>query len=100
MGDPVMDQQEQEALMATVPDTPVTATMAAIGHTGAAAGMMSVAVATLAITHRKVPPTARTETTSAEIQFVDQETPLDGDYVLVITHTSNGNATALVLSAP
>ncbi|MGB0597029.1 MAG: beta-ketoacyl-[acyl-carrier-protein] synthase family protein [Rubripirellula sp.] len=100
MGDPVMDQQEREALMATVPDAPVIATMAAIGHTGAAAGMMSVAAATLAITHRKIPPTARTETTSAEIQFVDQETPLDGDYVLVITHTSNGNATALVLSAP
>ncbi len=100
MGDPVMDQQEREALLATVPDSPVTATMAAIGHTGAAAGMMNVATAALAISHRKIPPTARTETTSADVRFVDQETTLDSDHVLVITHTSNGNAIALILSAP
>ncbi|MEM1069134.1 MAG: beta-ketoacyl synthase N-terminal-like domain-containing protein [Planctomycetota bacterium] len=100
MGDPVVDQQEIAAIEKTIPGVPVTATIASLGHTGAASGMIDIATGALAIMNRTVPPTLMTETSDTTVGLLDEAKPLEGDCVLVLSHTSNGNATAIILSNP
>jgi 3-oxoacyl-[acyl-carrier-protein] synthase II len=96
MGDPQIDAAERDALQATVPNCPVTAPISLVGHTGSACGAIGLVTAVLSLQHGLVPPTLRTATT-AEIGFCDQPSPLDGDFVLAISHTSQGSATAILL---
>ena len=100
MGDPCMDHQESEALAAAVPNAPVTAPISAVGHTGAASGMIGLATGVLAIAHQTIPPTHMTETTPRDVGLVAEAQPLGKEYVLVVSHTSHGNATALLLATP
>jgi 3-oxoacyl-[acyl-carrier-protein] synthase II len=98
-GDPVIDLCERKALAATVPDVPAVATIASLGHTGAACGTIDLATGALAIAKGVVPPTIRTDSTSREVAFQDRPQTLEGDYVLCVSHTSEGNATAIILGA-
>lgn len=96
-GDPTSDAAEREALAAVVPGRPVTAPIASLGHTGAASGGLGLAVGALAVASSTVPPTIRTATTSSEVGFQDEAAPLEGDYVLCLSHTTEGNAMAILL---
>jgi 3-oxoacyl-[acyl-carrier-protein] synthase II len=96
-GDPESDAAERAALLATLPDQPVVAPMASLGHTGAASGSIELATAVLSLVHQTLPPTIRVKSTSDQIRFLDQPAPFQGDYALSLTYTSEGNATALLL---
>jgi 3-oxoacyl-[acyl-carrier-protein] synthase II len=96
-GDPEIDAAERAALSDTLPEQPVVAPIASLGHTGAASGSIEMATAVLALVHQTVPPTICVESTSEQIRFLDQPQPLQGDYALSLTYTSEGNATALLL---
>jgi 3-oxoacyl-(acyl-carrier-protein) synthase len=98
-GDPLVDLCEREALRVTVPDVPAVATIASLGHTGAACGAIDLATGALAIANGVVPPTIQTDSTSREVAFQDRPQTLQGDHVLCISHTSEGSATAIILTA-
>ena len=98
MGDPVMDEAERMAIAEMVPGVPVVAPIAALGHAGAASGSVGLVTGLLSITQKLIPPTPRTTTTS-DVGFVDQPTPLGEGAVLCLSQTSEGSATALVLSS-
>ena len=97
MGDPSMDAAEATAIQATLPDCPVIAPMASIGHTGAASGGFGLAVGALALQNGTIPPTIRVETTSSTIAFTSQPQKLQRDHVLCLSHTSEGAAWAILL---
>ncbi len=97
-GDPLIDAAEREALKSTVPKVPVAAPAAALGHTGAAAGSIGLAVGVLALVSDTVPPTLSTDATLASVGFRDRAEPMAGEHVLCLSHTSEGSATAIVLA--
>lgn len=97
MGDPQIDAAEREALLATVPDCPITAPIGSLGHTGAACGGLNLATAVMAIQTKQIPPTNRSSSTTTEINLLGESAPLQGDYVLALSHTSQGSAMAIVL---
>ena len=99
MGDPVMDAAEREALVATLPGVPVVAPIAAVGHTGAASGCLGLVTGVLAIANGVIPPTSQTETTDRSIGLCDAPKPLAENFVVCLSQTSEGNATAIILSA-
>ncbi len=99
-GDPLVDAAEREALASTVPAAPVTAPSAALGHTGAAIGSIGLAVGALALAHATIPPTLGAGTSSAKVGFRDCGEPMVGEHVLCLAHTSEGSATAIILSQP
>ncbi len=96
-GDRDMDTAEREALSATLPGRPVVAPIAALGHTGAASGSISLITAILALSKQTVPPTIRVDSTSRDIGFRDEAEPMKGDFALSLTHSAEGNATAILL---
>lgn len=98
MGDRSIDSAEREALHAVVPRRPVTAPMASLGHTGAASGAMSLATAVLALANGIVPPTLQTVTTASDVGLCEDVSRFEEDYVLSVAHTSQGNATAIILA--
>jgi 3-oxoacyl-[acyl-carrier-protein] synthase II len=98
MGEPQIDAAEREALASVVPGRPSTAPIAALGHTGAASGEISLVVAALALASGTVPPTIRTDTTSSEIGFRNDPEPMEGNHVLCLSHTTEGSATAIILA--
>ncbi len=98
MGDPLIDAAEREALQETVPGIPVVATIASLGHTGAASGSIDLATAALAISKRTVPPTIHANSAAPAVAFQDQPQPLRADHVLCLSHNSEGNATAIILA--
>ena len=98
-GDPSIDRAEQEAINACLPGVAVTAPIAALGHTGAAAGAMNVAVGALAIEHRQIPPTIGANLSSRTANFVAETMPLEKLAVVCLSHTSEGSAIATVLVA-
>ena len=97
MGDPVMDEAERIALAEMLPEVSVVAPIAALGHSGAASGSIGLVTGVLAIAQKLIPPTPRTPTTS-DVGFVDQPTPLGEGAVICLSQTSEGGATAVVLS--
>jgi 3-oxoacyl-[acyl-carrier-protein] synthase II len=100
MGDPIIDLAERTALSEVVPDTPVVATIAALGHSGAASGMVDLVAGALAIMKRQVPPTIQHDSSAATIGFCDAPEAMAQKHVLCLSHTSEGNAIAMVLEAP
>ena len=97
MGDPSMDFAEATAIESLLPNCPVTAPMASIGHTGAASGGFGLAVGVQAIQNDTIPPTIRVATTSPAIAFTSKPQKLQGNYVLCLSHTSEGAAWAILL---
>lgn len=100
MGDPVIDAAESEAIKATLPDTPVTATIAALGHTGAASGTIDVVTAAMALATQTIPPTIGADRHTSTAAVENEPVPLEGSHVLCLSHTSEGNATAVILAQP
>ncbi|MEL6108683.1 MAG: beta-ketoacyl synthase N-terminal-like domain-containing protein [Planctomycetota bacterium] len=88
VGDRSLDRAEAEAVQASGIDCPCTAIAASIGHTGAASGMLELATAALATESGIAPPTRNL---SVESQ------PVSGPLVLCLSHSTNGNAIAVLL---
>lgn len=98
MGDPARDTAERQAIETTMPGVPMVATIAAIGHTGAACGMIDLVTGVLSLAKRTLPPTLCAPGIQPPASFLRAAQPFDGDYVICLSHTSEGNATAIVLS--
>lgn len=100
MGDPIIDLAEREALSDIVPGVPVLATIAALGHCGAASGMVDLVAGSLALINHQVPPTIQSKSAKATVRFQDEPSAMSMDHVLCLSHTSEGNAVAIVLASP
>ncbi|MCP4943217.1 MAG: 3-oxoacyl-ACP synthase [Planctomycetaceae bacterium] len=100
MGDPVIDLAESTALDEVVPDAPVVATIASLGHSGAASGMVDLVAGTLALVKRQVPPTVQLKATNEQVGFRDAPEAMSSSHVLCLSHTSEGYAIAMVLETP
>lgn len=96
MGDPQADAGEAAAIAQIGLDCPVVAAGASLGHTGAASGMIELAIGALAIANNTVPPTRHPDVNS-QIRFCAAPEPLASPVVLCLTHTTEGNATAVLL---
>jgi 3-oxoacyl-[acyl-carrier-protein] synthase II len=96
-GDPSIDQAEAQAIQTCLPSVPVTAPIASLGHTGAAAGAVNIAIGTLVIEHQQIPPTIGLDLTSRGVRLVTESQPLRKNAVLCLSHTSEGSAIASVL---
>jgi 3-oxoacyl-(acyl-carrier-protein) synthase len=99
MGDPVIDLAERTALSEVAPNTPVVATIASLGHSGAASGMVDLVTGALALVKRQIPPTVQLKGSNAQMGFRDAPEALSSNHVLCLSHTSEGNAIAMVLEA-
>ena len=99
MGDPSADAAEQHALRRSLPDMPLVAPIASIGHTGAASGGMTLATASLVIAGRSIPPTRGSEHTR-NVRMLATATTLTKPCVLCLAHTADGSATAVILARP
>ena len=96
MGDPVMDAAEREALPKEFARTPMVAPIASLGHAGAASGAMELVTGVMALAGRQIPPTLNAGQSSG-VRLLTEAAALERPTVLCITHTSEGNATAIVL---
>jgi 3-oxoacyl-[acyl-carrier-protein] synthase II len=96
IGDRQVDSGEADAIAACGIDCPATAVSASLGHTGAASGMIDLATGVLAIVNETVPPTRNADADSAG-RFVQTAEPLKSPYVLCLSHTTEGNAMAVLL---
>ncbi|WP_164102511.1 beta-ketoacyl-[acyl-carrier-protein] synthase family protein [Candidatus Laterigemmans baculatus] len=101
MGDRRIDAAEAAAVEKLGEDLPVVAPIAALGHTGAASGSLDLVTAVLALVHRVVPPTVNAAERDPEcrVRLLSEAQPLDRPLVLVISHTPQGHAAAVVLGA-
>jgi 3-oxoacyl-[acyl-carrier-protein] synthase II len=99
MGDPCTDGAEERALRQILPDVPVVAPIASIGHTGAASGGISIATAALSLARRTILPTLNAER-SENVHLLSKSQPLTKSCVICLSHTSDGSATAIVLATP
>lgn len=97
-GDPVIDAAERAAIAGDFDEVPMIAPIGAIGHTGAASGQMAIITGVLCLMHKKIPPTINASRSSAGANLLEHATQLQSDYVLCLSHTSEGNAVAVVLS--
>lgn len=99
-GDVSIDRCEQQAIETYLPGVPVTAPIAALGHTGAAAGAVNVAVAAMILKHREIPPTIGLDVASRSLPLFAEAKPLSKSAVISLSHTSEGSAIATVLVQP
>ena len=96
-GDPSIDLAEQRAINSCLPGVPVTAPIASLGHTGAAAGSVNVAVAALVIEQQLIPPTIGHDVSDRKLELLSEATPMDKEAVISLSHTSEGSAIATVV---
>jgi 3-oxoacyl-[acyl-carrier-protein] synthase II len=98
-GDPLRDAAERTALDEVLPHAAVMMPTGSIGHSGAAVGAVNTLIGVLAIQNRVIPPSLLNGPCPAgwEARFDDRPRPLDRDAVVVLTHTSQGVANAIVL---
>ncbi|WP_153555711.1 beta-ketoacyl-[acyl-carrier-protein] synthase family protein [Roseimaritima sediminicola] len=101
MGDPQQDEAEMEALLAVLPKTPLCAPIASTAHCGAATGSMHLVTAVLALRHQTIPPLRHAESLGEDFPLDVSASPraLKHPAVVVLTHTPQGHATAIVLTA-
>ncbi len=100
-GDPILDRAEQVAIEKSLPGVGVVAPTAAIGHTGAASGAIGFVTAALILEKRVIPPTiAPPDAVATRVPVVRIAKPLGSDYVMCLSHTSEGNAIAIILGTP
>ncbi|TWT52747.1 3-oxoacyl-[acyl-carrier-protein] synthase 2 [Rubripirellula amarantea] len=98
-GDVSIDACEAQAIRSTLPDCPITAPIAALGHTGAAAGSVNIAVGLLTLGHKKIPPTIQSSDRKRTLPLLENARSLDQPHVMCLSHTSEGSATAVILSS-
>ncbi len=99
IGDTSMDLAERQAISRTLGDVPIVAPVAAIGHTGAAIGTIGLVTGLLSLMHRTAPPTLNAEQATDSIRLLCKPQPLAGNHVICLSHTSEGNAVAVILSS-
>jgi 3-oxoacyl-[acyl-carrier-protein] synthase II len=97
-GDPTMDAAERAAVLDTVPDVPMVATVAALGHTGAACGMIDLVTGALSLATGMAPPTLNADSIRTDMNLLRSASGLSGRHVLCLAFNSEGNASAVVLS--
>lgn len=103
MGHSILDLSESQAIEQLVGShCPVVAPIASVGHTGAASGAMEIATALAIFSLGQVPATlnASAKDPSFGARLLTKNEPLQQEYVLVLTHTPQGHATAIVLQQP
>jgi 3-oxoacyl-[acyl-carrier-protein] synthase II len=94
------DRIEAQAIHAILGDVPVTAPKSYFGHLGAAAGALEAVLGVLAFEHGLVPPTLNYEHPDPQcpINVVHGEPlPIARPSALILSHSPNGQAVALVL---
>jgi len=97
------DQIEAQAIHDLLGDVPVTAPKSYFGNLGAGTGAVEMAVSVLAIRHGLVPPTLNYERPDPQCPVrVVHKQPMSGakPVGLVLNHSANGQAVAVVLAAP
>lgn len=97
MGDQAIDSAERHALDQSLPGVPLVAPMATLGHTGAASGTFGMLVGAMSVANRVIPPTINADVTQG--RCLDQAETLREGNALCLSHTPEGNAVAVVLSA-
>ena len=98
-GDPSCDAAEREAIEAVELSAPLVATIAALGHTGAGCGAIDLVTGALALAKGVAPPTLYHDNIAPRANFLREPASLRGDYVLCLSHSSEGNASAIVLGS-
>ena len=98
MGDRQVDAGETDAIRKCGINCPTVAVAASIGHTGVASGMINVVTGVLAIASKTVPPT-RNAGVNPQAGLVDAPKPLESPYVICLSHTTEGNAMAILLGS-
>ncbi len=94
------DRIEAQAIRAVLGDVPVTAPKSLFGHPGAAAGSLELVASVLAFQHKRIPPTLNYEHPDPQcpINVVHgRPLPLERPTALVLSHSPNGQAVAIVL---
>jgi len=106
-GDPVIDACEREAIGEVLPGVPLTLPISLLGHCGAASGMMGILAGCVILQTGQIPPVPHAEVCNAvavpsttRLNVSDQVRDLEKRVVMVISHTSPGNATAVILASP
>jgi 3-oxoacyl-[acyl-carrier-protein] synthase II len=97
------DRIEAQAIQATLGDVPVTAPKSYFGYLGAAAGALEAVLGVLAFAQGLVPPTLNYEHPDPQcpINVVHgQPLPIGRPNVLILSHSPQGQAVALVLGGP
>lgn len=98
IGERQMDAAEAQALRSCSVNAPVVAISWAIGHAGAASGMMEIATGALICSGKTVPPT-RGASRGHSVPLLSEPSPLATPFVLCLSHTSDGSAMAVLLKA-
>jgi 3-oxoacyl-[acyl-carrier-protein] synthase II len=94
------DRIEAQAIRDVLGDVPVTAPKSCFGHLGGAAGALETALAVLAFQHGLVPPTLNYEHPDPQcpINVIHgQPSPLGQPTAVILGHSPQGQAVALVL---
>jgi len=101
-GDPLRDAAEKEALDRELPSVPLIMPIGSLGHLGAANGAVYLVIAVLAIQNRIIPPSFLNGQPYSDWQARFSHSPrsLAKPAVLVLTHTSQGVANAVILRSP
>lgn len=104
-GDPVLDACERTALTSVMPHAAVVLPATLLGHTGAASGMMGLLAGCVMLQSGKIPPVNHAVDCIPEasskmlpLNVSDQVRPLEKRVVMVLSHTSPGHATAVILA--
>ncbi len=104
-GDPVLDACEREALTSVLPAAPVILPATLLGHTGAASSMMGLLAGCVTLQSRRIPPVPHADSCRSEdapslkpLNVSDRVRTLEKRIVMVISHTSPGHATAVILA--
>lgn len=103
-GDPVLDACERMALTRVLPHTAVVLPATLLGHTGAASGMLGLLAGCVVLQSGKIPPVPHANdcmpdasTNLAPLNVSDKIRSLEKRVVMVLSHTSPGHATAVIL---
>lgn len=101
MGDPQQDQAELKAMQQAIPGVPVCAPIAATSHCGAATAGFHLTLAVMAIQHRTIPPTLNVADLGPDFPqpIFSSPQPLEKPRVMVLTHTAQGHAAAVIFKA-
>jgi 3-oxoacyl-[acyl-carrier-protein] synthase II len=94
------DEREAKAICEILGDVPVTAPKSYFGYSGAGSGAVELVIGLLALKHRQIPPTLNYETPDPKcpVNVVHgQARPLEKPKVLVLSHSQQGQAVAVLL---
>lgn len=101
-GHPRIDQAEATAIHQLFgANVPVFAPISYLGHTGAASGAMGIAAALMVLASKVIPPTLNAEHRDPKcpVNLTTTAQTLTTGHVLVLSHTAQGHAVALVFNA-